>query len=446
MTIFNKEIIKNYENLYKTKEAYDVIIYAGERPNIKEFHAHSLILKSQSKFFKRTFMEDIDKKNNCFILNLKISPDVFEIILSNDLTKFQSQEILNLLLPSDELEFQPLIKYIQEILVRNHRDFIIKNILEIIELTYQKESFDKLWNFCLQQICLKSDYLFKSTKFLTFNPSILEIILKRDDFYVNNEIIIWENLLKWACGQDPIIQQDIDKWNKNEFTIMERRLSRFIQLIRFYHISSENFHLKVYPFKEILSNNLINNIFTYHITPNKNLNIEMQPQRFNKFAAGYIWDKFACGSKLIIEDDGKVVRARNDCNTCQNIRAKMILENKGIFEWDIIIEKYCAYSWVGVCASDNFNYESWAGNQSTGWVLGSDGSCYNSLDRLTNYCPSFEKVGAKITVHIDMNKRTCAFTVNGKRYPEVPYWNNLPSKLYPVVSLCNSGRFRIQPY
>ncbi|RIA90643.1 hypothetical protein C1645_147171 [Glomus cerebriforme] len=114
----------------------------------------------------------------------------------------------------------------------------------------------------------KSDHLFKSTKFLTLNPSIFEIFLKRDDFYVSNEIIIWENLLKWAYGQDPIIQQDINKWNKNEFTMMKRRLSRFIQLIRFYHISSEDFHSKVYPFKEILPSNLINNILAYHMVLN----------------------------------------------------------------------------------------------------------------------------------------------------------------------------------
>src|SRR5581483_5627956 len=124
---------------------------------------------------------------------------------SINLTKLQSHEILNLLLPSDELELQPLVTYIQEILIESHRDFINTNIFEIIEFTYQKNSFDKLWNFCLQQICYNSDYLFKSTKFLTFNPSILETILKRDDFCINDEIIIWDNLLKWACGQNPTV-------------------------------------------------------------------------------------------------------------------------------------------------------------------------------------------------------------------------------------------------
>src|SRR6266542_1234568 len=118
-----------------------------------------------------------------------------------NLTNLQSREILNLLLPLNELKFQHLVTYIQETLAKKHFYFIIENIIEIIELTYQKKSLDKLWDFCLQQICDNPyDLLFNSTKFLSINPSILEIILKRDDFYIDYEITIWEYLLKWACG------------------------------------------------------------------------------------------------------------------------------------------------------------------------------------------------------------------------------------------------------
>src|SRR6266496_4781210 len=104
---------------------------------------------------------------------------------SVDLTKLQSRELLNLLLPSDEFELQPLITYIQETLIKNHEDFIINNICEIVELTYQKRFINKLWDFCIQEICCDPDNLFEST---TLNPSILEIILKRDDFNIDKEI------------------------------------------------------------------------------------------------------------------------------------------------------------------------------------------------------------------------------------------------------------------
>src|SRR6266487_535426 len=79
---FRKEIIDNYTKLYETKEGYDAKIYAGEKPNIKEFHVHSFILKAQSKFFKTAFTaEDVQKKDGYYILNSNNSPKVFEIIL-----------------------------------------------------------------------------------------------------------------------------------------------------------------------------------------------------------------------------------------------------------------------------------------------------------------------------------------------------------------------------
>ncbi|RGB33998.1 hypothetical protein C1646_815698 [Rhizophagus diaphanus] len=157
----------------------------------------------------------------------------------------------------------------------------------------------------------------------------------------------------------------------------------------------------------------------------------------------YVWDVSTCESKLIIENNGKIVQVPNNCGR-QNVRAKMTLESRDIFEWDVIIEKTCNCAWVGVCASENFNYEIFAGDQPTGWVLSSNGFCRNS-NRELKYCPSFGD-GTKVTVHLNMNKRTCSFTVNGTKYPEVPEWNNLPPKLYPIVSLKFPGRLRIQPH
>ncbi|GBB90598.1 hypothetical protein RclHR1_01760022 [Rhizophagus clarus] len=159
--------------------------------------------------------------------------------------------------------------------------------------------------------------------------------------------------------------------------------------------------------------------------------------------SSYVWDKTTCGSNLTIEDNGKIVQASNGCNSYKSVRGKIAFENKGIFEWDVIIEKNCNNAWIGVCASGNFNYETFAGYQPTGWVFGSNGSCFNA-GNYSIYCLSFREDGTKVIVHLDMNKRTCAFTVNGTRYPEV--FVNLPSKLYPVISLCYPGRFRIQPH
>ncbi|GBB83707.1 hypothetical protein RclHR1_01040012 [Rhizophagus clarus] len=274
-TIFHEEIIFQYKNLYETKVGYDVKIYAGENQNLKEFYVHSFVLKAQSEFFKATFEKDVQMKDGYFILKSNNSPEIFEILLrymyygNIDITKLKPHDMLDLVLSSDELGLHPLVTYVQEILINLHRKFIIENIIEIIELIYQTKSCDKLWDLCLRQICDNPDYLFNCPKFLSFDPTILESLLKRDDLNVSNEIVIWENLLKWACEQNPIIQQDINEWDKNDFTVIERRLNRFIPLIRFYYISIEDFRSKVYPFKALLPNDLLNDVLAYYNAPNK---------------------------------------------------------------------------------------------------------------------------------------------------------------------------------
>ena len=80
---FYEEIIDNYKKIYETKEGYDTKIYVGEKPNIKEFHVHSFVLKIQSEFFNKSFTtkDDIEKKDDYFIINSSISPKAFEILL-----------------------------------------------------------------------------------------------------------------------------------------------------------------------------------------------------------------------------------------------------------------------------------------------------------------------------------------------------------------------------
>ncbi|CAG8549701.1 20888_t:CDS:2 [Rhizophagus irregularis] len=156
-----------------------------------------------------------------------------------------------------------------------------------------------------------------------------------------------------------------------------------------------------------------------------------------------VWDETACGSNLVIKDNGCVVCAANCVYGCQTVRSKFGFSDTGIYEWNIIIEKYCANSWIGICEAVNVDYEKWAGVQANAWVLGSNGSCYNNFIETIGYCPPFGE-GDIITVHLNMNERSCAFSINGRRYPPVSAWKNLPTKLYPVVSLFRPGQFRIQ--
>jgi hypothetical protein len=82
-TKFFTELSNDYEKLFETEIGYDVIIYVGEEPNVKEIHSHSNILCIRSQYFRDTFSnERAEKKEGKFILRKpNISPHLFNIIL-----------------------------------------------------------------------------------------------------------------------------------------------------------------------------------------------------------------------------------------------------------------------------------------------------------------------------------------------------------------------------
>jgi hypothetical protein len=209
------------------------------------------------------------------------------------LTNLQRPELLDLLIAADELNIQTLISHIQGYLIHYRYEFLQQNpaeILEAIYKVYQSDTFAGLWEFFLETICDKPDLLFNSNKLSRLSAPILELLLKRDDLLLD-EIKVWNNLINWCLAQHPSIQHDIEKLNKEEITAMERTLQRFISLIRFYHISSEDFYSKVYLFKKLLSKNLINDMLKFHLVPNKKLGDDIQLPRiqFQYFAIVSSW-------------------------------------------------------------------------------------------------------------------------------------------------------------
>ncbi|RIA86380.1 hypothetical protein C1645_740878 [Glomus cerebriforme] len=285
-----QEVMNDYEKLLTTRIGYDVIIYAGENENIKELHAHSLILSARSQYFCVALSDKwAEKKDGKFVFKKpNVSPQFFEIILrfiycgKIDLTKLQGSEVLKLLIVVDEFNIQSLITHIQDYLIEHQDEFLQKNPIGILEEIYQHETFTNLWNHCLEKICEEPEMLFDSDKFINLKAPLLKLFLKRDDLGLD-EIVVWNSLLKWSIAQNPSISQDTTKWSKENITIMERTLHGFIPLIRFYHISSEDFINKVYPLKKLLPEDLVDDLVKFHITPNTKPDIDnIQPSRQSK--------------------------------------------------------------------------------------------------------------------------------------------------------------------
>ncbi|PKK77428.1 BTB-domain-containing protein [Rhizophagus irregularis] len=131
MAKFWPELMNDLEQLFETKENYDVIMQAGEEPNVQEIYAHYLILCCQSKYFRSKLRE---KKDGKFIFKKSdIPPEILENIirfLYCGKINLSLENASALLKTANEFELHSLANHIQEFLIDNQKKSskIIKRI------------------------------------------------------------------------------------------------------------------------------------------------------------------------------------------------------------------------------------------------------------------------------------------------------------------------------
>ncbi|CAB4416430.1 unnamed protein product [Rhizophagus irregularis] len=151
-------------------------------------------------------------------------------------------------------------------------------------------------------------------------------------------------------------------------------------------------------------------------------------------------------SGLKVFDGGFTVEADEGVRP-KSILGDLIFQGRGVYEWNILIDKMYNHIYIGICdihenLNNNFFLTDFSFNYRHGWVLGSDGYVYHKTQHKW-YDAKF-KEGDKVTVRLDMKERTCAFSVNDIRKPIVSEWKNIPSQVYPVVSLGHGSKLRVK--
>ncbi|RIA83999.1 hypothetical protein C1645_742667 [Glomus cerebriforme] len=281
-------VIKMLRELLETEANYDVIIHVGKEPNIKEFHAHSNILSCRSEYFNEIlFGENIQKQNEKYVINKpNFAPQAYELIIKYlyighiNITNKTGTELLDIIIASDDLKLKKLTKITENFIIKNHPQFIRNYPIGILQVAYYK-SLANLQELCLETICFEPRILFKSDKFIKLPASILEVILKRDDLNLI-EIEIWENLIKWGFAQEQGLKRDTSKWNQEDINTFKRILYRFIPLIRFHVISSEDYINKVKPYEGILSKELRDDILKSHMISGYRPTLNIYTPRYSK--------------------------------------------------------------------------------------------------------------------------------------------------------------------
>src|ERR1051325_10931473 len=163
-----------------------------------------------------------------------------------------------------------IIKKFFKLLTNNflimRQQFLQIKPVEILQVVFCHQILNNIQKMCLETICFNPELLFNSVKFVNLPALLLEVILKQDDLTLD-EIEIWKNLLKWGLSQEKSLNEDVSKWRQEEFNTLKRILYKFIPLIRFYDISSEDYFDEVRPYEKILSKELCDEVVKFHMVP-----------------------------------------------------------------------------------------------------------------------------------------------------------------------------------
>ncbi|RHZ56892.1 hypothetical protein Glove_396g45 [Diversispora epigaea] len=192
--------------------------------------------------------------------------------------------------------------------------------------------------------------------------------------------------------------------------------------------------LNIVPFGRILE------AYRFKVKQEPTVKLEVEEKEID-----FTWDMNICGPNLDISDDGYTVETPDNLKFNERVRASQPIIDTGLYEWDIIIENPSSSDWVGICGEGDVTNFKCADYNSKVWILGTTGMISNNGKSINYGSPQFEQ-GTKIRVHLDMgeSERKVQFSVNGVKYPIVSDWNNIPTKVYPLVSLRYPGNLRIQ--
>ncbi|PKC72794.1 BTB-domain-containing protein [Rhizophagus irregularis] len=231
-SFFYSNLSKDFSLILSDADDYNVIIKVGENENTKEFHAHSVILRARSPYFKGALSSTwITKKNDTIIFNKpNITPNIFDMILRYiytgelDLIEQPGEDILKLLIASDELLLEELVEYLRNYLIEYQRNWVQKNLVLVLNTACKLTSCMILQDYCFEIICLNSELLITSDNFLSLDKHIFYDLLERENLLIK-EIVAWDHLIRWGIEQTPGLESENSTYPK--LTTLPPRIGKF---------------------------------------------------------------------------------------------------------------------------------------------------------------------------------------------------------------------------
>ncbi|GBB92940.1 hypothetical protein RclHR1_02090004 [Rhizophagus clarus] len=160
---FHSNLSKDLSLILNNSDDYNVIIQVGKNQDVKEIPAHSVILRARSPYLKAHSR-------------------------LNGLQKRLCEDILELLIASDELLLEELVEYLQEYLIKQQNNWVQQNSVFVLN---KFASYNKLQDFCLESVCENiKPFITSLEDSLILDKDIFYIILERNDLHIK-EIDVW---------------------------------------------------------------------------------------------------------------------------------------------------------------------------------------------------------------------------------------------------------------
>ncbi|PKY23224.1 hypothetical protein RhiirB3_526350 [Rhizophagus irregularis] len=291
-------LLRDISNLYDKADNYDVKIQVGEDSNLEIFKAHSIILIARSNYFRTAFSNNWAKKEGDLYVYKKpnVSGIVFQIILKYIYTGTIALDAANvennfidLLIAADEMNLYELVEHLQQhIISSNHlnNDWIVQNGIKLFNtISLHKGAFPKLEEFCKNIMSQEPKLLIGSSEFWGLDDDALLSIIQLD--YLNmKEVVIWENLIKWGIAKNSTLNSDMTTWSINEYETLKETLSTFIQHVRFFQMTPQEYYFKVRPLCKLLPKELEEDLNLYYVVPNCKLATKVFPPRKSQYVFG----------------------------------------------------------------------------------------------------------------------------------------------------------------
>src|SRR6266542_6802468 len=115
-----------------------------------------------------------------------------------------ANEILELLEACDELCFDELTEDLQNFLIREEKEWIQENLIDIYKISSQ--SFNLLQDYCDGLFYDNAELWLKSSDIAIIEKPMFMSILKKDDLELR-EIDIWNCVIRWGMGQIENLEQ-----------------------------------------------------------------------------------------------------------------------------------------------------------------------------------------------------------------------------------------------